>query len=163
MSKKTLLTLIVTLFLLFSCIIVIGQEEELCQASGGQWITPNTKSDDPIGLGNTPQPFCQCNLGFKIVENSCVEMPKQELCQGSGGKWQGNICNCPQNSIGWKEGFGCDYKNIDIQYKNITGGSYQNNIGSVRFNNPAIYIIILLLIIIIGLYWFLKKWRSKRK
>ena len=32
------------------------------------------------------------------------------LCESSDGKWINEECQCPSNSVGFKEGFGCDYK-----------------------------------------------------
>jgi len=59
------------------------------------------------------------------TKKKCIKIPDQELCENSGGEWVEQVCGiedgikictltrpyckCPENSLGFKEGFGCNY------------------------------------------------------
>ena len=53
------------------------------------------------------------------------------LCESSDGKWINEECQCPSNSVGFKEGFGCDYKS-----------SYSNQEPTDSINSDNIILII---------------------
>ena len=47
---------------------------------------------------------------FFISTIHAEQVSDKVLCESSDGKWINEECQCPKNSVGFKEGFGCDYK-----------------------------------------------------
>jgi len=80
------------------------------------------------------------------------------LCESSDGKWINEECQCPSNSVGFKEGFGCDYKS-----------SYSNQEPTDSINSDNIILIIaliggiVLLIILIILIKLLRNNKDGKK
>ena len=73
------------------------------------------------------------------------QVSNKVLCESSDGKWINEECQCPSNSVGFKDGFGCDYKS---SYSN------QEPTYSINSNNTILIIsliggIVLLIIVII--------------
>ena len=71
------------------------------------------------------------------------------LCESSDGTWINEKCTCPQNSVGFKDGFGCDYSNIP-----------QKSSSQMSINSLIIIILtmaVILVIILIVLVKLLKK------
>jgi len=93
-------------------------------------------------------------LSFVSAQNTVSE---NVLCESSDGKWINNECVCPENSVGFKEGFGCDYQSGFAQVSD----SQDNNF------NPFLIIliigIILLIVLIILIKIFKKKNEKKNK
>ena len=87
---------------------------------------------------------------FLIISLTALISAQQQvsnkvLCESSDGNWINEECQCPSNSVGFKEGFGCDYKS---SYYNQEPGDSRNS------NNQILLIaliggIILLAILII--------------
>jgi len=82
---------------------------------------------------------------FFISSIQAEQVSNKVLCESSDGKWINEECQCPSNSVGFKEGFGCDYKS---SYSN------QEPTDSINSNNAILIIsliggIVLLIIVII--------------
>lgn len=117
--------------------------KQVCSDTGGQIIIRNQNEvcscpePDVVGTINRFSPTRGCfpicsERGFRIEGKECIEIPKQELCENSGGKWiecggsgQLDVCNpyqtciCPENSVGFTEGFGCDYQEKILEVNQI--------------------------------------------
>ena len=165
--KKLLLIPITVLFISVSA---LTETEEECVAGGGEWTTPTISlGDDPASSKKTLQPFCQCNTGFYWNDSlqSCED--DQELrCGQTGGAWANNECQCPEGTIKWTEGFGCDMPgpepkaNADTELlSNVeTAPTLENK--KVSYESLLLLsIFILLLIIGVIMYFYLTK--SKKK
>jgi len=91
---------------LFPSTLAVTPEE--CVLGEGTWTTPTlSQGDDPDK--KAVQPFCQCNTGFywNTTLKSCQD-DRNLRCVQTGGAWTDNECQCPEGTVKWTEGFGCD-------------------------------------------------------
>jgi len=103
------LSIILIALLILNTTAVLALTEEKCVAGDGSW-TEKIGCDEREGE-LCPQFYCKCSQGFSWNESleKCEKISNQRLCESSEGEWIGNECVCPENSIGFKENFGCDY------------------------------------------------------
>lgn len=136
-------------FIVFISASVAGISEEECVSGGGRWV--EKIGCDPREGETCPQFFCKCEQGFQSINGKCEKISDKSLCERSDGIWKGTTCVCPENSIGFNERVGCNYK-FEIQTnKESVNGS--NNIDIVLI----IASLSALIIIIIWAIWKRKK------
>lgn len=107
---KYLILYIAAMIVLALAFNVLAVSEDECVAGGGEWTTPTiAQGDDPSSNKKMLPPFCKCDTGFYWDEElkSC-ESDQELRCEQTGGKWVNNECQCPEGTIKWTEGFGCD-------------------------------------------------------
>ena len=76
------------------------------------------------------------------------------LCESSDGQWNNEKCTCPEISVGFKEGFGCDYKSEAINVHS----------SEMKFLSIGLLILgVILIILFIILIKFMKRKNDKRK
>ena len=73
------------------------------------------------------------------------------LCESSDGNWIDNKCVCPENSIGFKDGFGCDYQT----------GFAQVSDSQDKSHNPFLIVLVIGIIFLIILIILIKILKSK--
>ena len=122
--------------------------KSLCTSSGGVW-TEKVVCDTREGE-ICPAFYCKCNQGFTWSNNQCTKISNKDLCISSGGSWS-DICTCPLNSVGFKEGFGCDYMSGFAEQTIIGGNSGRAPIWNIISSYWWV------ILIIIGGYFLLKK------
>ncbi|MFA4819861.1 MAG: S8 family serine peptidase, partial [Candidatus Aenigmatarchaeota archaeon] len=143
-----LLIAIIIIASLISVSYVNAQTKEECEIGNGTWIVP--KVIDP-NEPNLPQPYCRCNSGFYWNGTYCKAVEKQILCENTGGYWNSTDCICPNNSIGFKEGFGCDY----------FANPLLSNEKVVQNSDYLILIMAIVIVIIIILLFLIKRYFNK--
>ena len=164
--------LLIPITVLFISISAFAETEEGCVAGGGTWATATiSQGDDPDSNRRNLPPFCQCDTGFYWNDSlkSCED--DQELrCGQTGGAWANNECQCPEGTIKWTEGFGCDMPgpepkaNADTELlSNLeTEPTLENK--SVSYESLLlISIFILLFVIGVIIYFYLTKSKNRRK
>lgn len=120
-------------------------EESTCQNINGEWVVPITDMRE----GETFSPFCRCPQGFSWNGTYCVEISDKNLCENSDGIWTGEVCNCPENSVGFIKGFGCDYL-VAVEESEINQDNYITTLGGA----------LILIIILGGGVFYFKKYRK---
>ena len=168
--KRLIIGLVVMLALVLSFNVLAVSEDE-CVTGGGEWTTPTiAQGDDPVS--KTLPPFCKCYTGFYWNDTSKSCESDQELrCEQTLGAWLNNECQCPEGTIKWTEGFGCDMPGPEPEASE--DNELSTNSGTVSKSEERnisyevllfIAIFILLLIIGIILYsYFRKKRRNERQ
>ena len=116
-----ILALFMVIFLLSFNASALTKEE--CESGGGNWMTPQIAS--PGEPEKDLQPYCKCDIGFywNEISKKC-EDDSETRCIQTQGKWIDGKCQCPEGTIKWTQGFGCDTKgpiptsNLDSQINN---------------------------------------------
>jgi len=162
------LAVILVLVLSFS---VLGVSEDECVAGGGEWTAPIiSQGDDPVS--KIVQPFCKCDTGFYWNDDAKSCESDQELrCKQTGGTWLNNECQCPEGTIKWTEGFGCDMPGPEPKASEDKESSPNLRTESGSDEKGTSYELLLLislfvLLFIIGIivyYYFIKSKRKKRR
>ncbi len=164
--------LLIPMAVLFISVSALAETEEECVAGGGTWTTPTvSQGDDPNSNQRNLPPFCQCNIGFYWNDSlkSCED--DQELrCGQTRGTWIGTECQCPEGTVKWTEGFGCDMPgpepkaNADTEFLSNREAEPKSENKSFSYNSLLlISILILLLIIGIIIYFHYHKKREKEE
>lgn len=63
--------------------------------------------ENEIFYNNTCMPLSDYQLARPVSR-----APDNVVCTSAGGIWSNNACQCPVDSIGWKDNFGCDYSQM---------------------------------------------------
>lgn len=78
------------------------------------------------------------------------QVSNKVLCESSDGKWINEQCICPSNSVGFKGGFGCDYK------------TEPKNSGNTGFNPTIIILLGAAIVFLIILILLIKLFRKRK-
>ena len=120
---------LVGLVFMFSFTLAITEEE--CEFGGGTLTISQIISPEEPLKGDL-KPYCSCLTGFfwNLSSMTC-ENDTELRCLQTGGNWTAGNCSCPEGTIGWVEGFGCDQEgpvpNIENQQKEE--GKYYSFLG----------------------------------
>ncbi len=164
--KHLITGLIITLFLVLSFTILSASDEE-CVAGGGTWTTPSvSQGDDPASNTKKLQPFCQCGTGFYWNDSSKSCQGDKELrCGQTGGIWADNECQCPEGTLKWTEGFGCDMPGPEPIANTNTALGTEGTSENERISQDSLLLVslfIVLLLIGVMVYFHFIKNRRKR-
>ncbi len=88
---------------------------------------------------------------FAVFTISLVSAQQQVsdkvLCESSDGKWINEQCACPSNSVGFKEGFGCDYKSSYYNQEPTDSKNQNNQILIIGLIGGIVFLVILIILI----------------
>ena len=143
------------IFLIFNIPQSLALTEEQCMAGGGVWT--EKIGCDPKEGEICPQYYCKCSQGYVLEEEGCMKISDDTLCINSDGEWMNNKCVCPENSIGWTKGVGCDY---ELTTENIENPNLINSTESS--SNLLILVFIVITILVSGLIIIKYKWVVKK-
>lgn len=127
-----------------------NHSREECLTKNGEWIEPvniDVREED------LRQPFCRCPRGSFFNGTTCLSTPNQTLCEASDGIWINGSCTCPESSIGFVSGVGCDYVSFPQSLEK------SNHIVSTQKESKFNYslVLILFMLILILSVWYLFK------
>ncbi|MFA5259024.1 MAG: hypothetical protein WC402_03025 [Candidatus Pacearchaeota archaeon] len=84
---------------------------------------------------------------FLVSSIHAEQVSNKVLCESSDGKWINEECQCPSNSVGFKEGFGCDYKSSYYNQEPVDSKNSANQILLIALIGGIVLLIILIILI----------------
>ena len=156
-NTKSVFIWMITLLLLFSVspTLVIATVEDECVTGGGEWTTPTiAQGDDPTT--KELKPYCKCEVGsFWNDSSKKCENDDQIRCLQTQGQWINESCSCPEGTIKWTEGFGCDMPGPEPKLE-----SSKND--SDTLGPPTSVLVVGIILAVLILFFMWKKIRRRK-
>lgn len=153
-KKRISLLLIVIPLLFLSTIGILAISKEECKSGRGEWKFVEISSpDEPDFVKKELKPYCECEIGFYWNESSKrCENDSEIRCLQTQGIWKNGECECPEGTIKWTSGFGCDREGpVPL------GDNYSNKDATSKL----VILGILITLLIIG--YFLYKYKRRKR
>ena len=155
-NKKRISLLLVVISLLFlSTTEILAISKEECEVGDGEWKTIQIASpNEPPGEG--VKSYCKCDIGFywNTTSKKC-EDDLEIRCIQTQGEWIDGNCQCPEGTIKWTLGFGCDKEGpIPLLLENKSSDQEE-------FDMQKVIYVFLALILLFILWKLILKWRKK--
>lgn len=158
MENRYFFSLVLFISILSFLTNISATTTEECENGGGTWTIPDIviPSDEPTK--SKLNSYCSCEIGLYWNDTSKECMDDSQLrCIQTQGEWVNDACQCPEGTIKWTPGFGCDTKGPvptsdgDLNELNNKGAPYSLNL-----------VIILLILLILSTILILNRKKSKQ-
>lgn len=166
---KNKFILLILLISILSSVCTHATTKEECENGKGEW-TPSSISSPDEPIKKELIPYCQCKTGFYWNDSlkSC-ESDQELRCEQTGGTWFNNECQCPEGTIKWTEGFGCDMPGPEPETESEVVDSNAKTEPQLENNNISynslLLISIFILLVVIGavIYYLIKNKKTEGK